>query len=124
MKGYSMGILEEIIEIPAEHEKNIFGQFDAYAKKMERSLHVTLIPREENVKIIGEANRVSQAKRVLMQLTELSKRGNQITEQNVDYAISLVLDDKEQELVEIDKDIICHTLQGKPIKPKTVGQLL
>ena len=117
-----MGILEEIIEIPAEHEKNIFGQFDAYAKKIERSLHVTLIPREENVKIIGEANRVSQTKRVLLQLTELSKRGNQITEQNVDYAISLVFDDKEQELVEIDKDIICHTLQGKPIKPKTVGQ--
>ena len=117
-----MSILEEHIEIPAEHESNIFGQFDAYAKKIERTLHVTLIARDDDVKILGEALRVNQAKRVLEQLIALSKRGNTITEQNVDYAISLVFEDNEKELVEIDKDIICHTLQGKPIKPKTVGQ--
>ena len=117
-----MSILEEHIEIPAEHESNIFGQFDAFAKKIERTLHVTLIVRDGDVKILGEAIRVNQAKRVLEQLTALSKRGNAITEQNVDYAISLVFEDNEKELVEIDKDIICHTLQGKPIKPKTVGQ--
>ena len=117
-----MSILEEFIEIPAEHESNIFGQFDAYAKKIERTLHVTLIAREGDVKVLGEALRVNQAKRVLEQLVALSKRGNTITEQNVDYAISLVFEDNEKELVEIDKDIICHTLQGKPIKPKTVGQ--
>ena len=117
-----MSILEEFMEIPAEHESNIFGQFDAFAKKIERTLHVTLIARDGNVKILGEAVRVNQAKRVLEQLMALSKRGNTISEQNVDYAISLVFEDKETELVEIDKDIICHTLQGKPIKPKTVGQ--
>ena len=117
-----MSILEEMIEIPVEHEKNVFGQFDAYAKKIERTLHVTLIPRDGNVKILGEAKRVDQAKRVLSQLTALSKRGNAISEQNVDYAISLVFEDNEKQIVEIDKDIICHTLQGKPIKPKTLGQ--
>ena len=117
-----MSILEQIMEIPAEHESNVFGQFDAYAKKIERTLHVTLIARDGNVKLLGEAKRVDQAKRVLEQLVALSKRGNTITEQNVDYAISLVFEDSEKEIVEIDKDIICHTLQGKPIKPKTVGQ--
>ena len=117
-----MSILEEIIELPAEHESNLFGQFDAFAKKIERTLHVTLIARDGNVKILGEALRVNQAKRVLTELLALSKRGNTISEQNVDYAISLVFEDNEKELVEIDKDIICHTLQGKPIKPKTIGQ--
>lgn len=117
-----MSILEETIEIPAEHEQNIFGQFDAFAKKIERTLHVTLIARDGTMKILGDAGRVNKAKRVLEQLTELSKRGNTITEQNVDYAISLVFEDHEQDLVEIDKDVICHTLQGKPIKPKTLGQ--
>ena len=117
-----MSILEEVMEIPASHESNVFGQFDAYAKKVERTLHVTLIARDGNVKILGDAIRVNQAKRVLEQLIELSRRGNTISEQNVDYAISLVFEDSEKELVEIDKDIICHTLQGKPIKPKTVGQ--
>lgn len=117
-----MSILEEFIEIPAIHESNVFGQFDSYAKKIERTLHVTLVARDGEVKILGDAIRVNQAKRVLMQLIELSKRGNTITEQNVDYAISLVFEDNEKKLVEIDKDVICHTLQGKPIKPKTVGQ--
>ena len=63
-----MSIMEEFIEIPAEHESNIFGQFDAYAKKIERTLHVTFIVRDDDVKILGESHCVNQAKRVLEQL--------------------------------------------------------
>lgn len=114
--------MEAIIDIPAEHEGNVFGQFDAYAKKIERTLHVTLIARGESIKIMGEALNVERAKSVLTQLTELSKRGNTIQEQNVDYTLVLVMEDSEENILEIDKDIICHTLQGKPIKPKTLGQ--
>ena len=117
-----MGMMEAIIEIPAEHEQNVFGQFDIFAKKIERTLHVTLIARGENVKIMGEAVRVEKARSVLMQLVELSRRGNQITEQNVNYTLALAMEDKEEHILEIDKDVICHTLQGKPIKPKTLGQ--
>lgn len=50
-----MGIMETVLEIPAEHEANVFGQFDAFAKKIERSLHVTLISRDGVVKIRGTA---------------------------------------------------------------------
>ena len=57
-----------------------------------------------------------------MQLLELSKRGNVITEQNVNYALSLAAEAKESAIVEIDKDCICHTINGKPVKPKTLGQ--
>ena len=117
-----MSLSETMIEIPAEHEKNVFGQFDAYAKKLERTFHVTLIARDGGVKLLGEASCVDQVVRILKQLLSLSERGNTITEQNVDYAIYLVYDDRESDLVEIDKDLICHTLQGKPIKPKTLGQ--
>lgn len=117
-----MGMTEAIIEIPAEHERNVFGQFDIYAKKIERSLHVTLIARDEHVKIMGEEVRVEKAKSVLLKLTELSKRGNTIQEQNVDYTLSLAMEGSEDSVLEIDKEIICHTIQGKPIKPKTLGQ--
>ena len=79
-----MGLMETVIDIPAEHEANVFGQFDAYAKKIERALHVTLIARGESVKIMGDALKVEKAKKVLDQLVELSKRGNTIQEQNVD----------------------------------------
>lgn len=117
-----MSLSEVMIEIPAEHEKNVFGQFDAFARKIERSFHITLIVRDGSVKILGEQAAAEQAKRVLMQLVELSRRGNEITEQNVDYAISLVFENQEEELVAIDQELICYTLQGKPIKPKTLGQ--
>lgn len=117
-----MGILETMIDIPAEHEKNVFGQFDIFAKKIERALHVTLIARNGKVKVLGEKKNVERAQQVLSQLTELSRRGNMIQEQNVDYALSLTMEDSAEDILTIDKDLICHTLQGKPIKPKTLGQ--
>lgn len=117
-----MSLTEQMIEIPAEHQANVFGQFDAYVKKLERTFHVTLIARDGKTKIVGEQAAADKVFRILTQLTQLSKRGNTITEQNVDYAISLVFEDQEEGIVAIDKDLICHTLQGKPIKPKTLGQ--
>lgn len=117
-----MGVIETVIDIPADHEANVFGQFDVFAKKIERTLKVSLIARGETVKILGEAAAVEKAKKVLEQLVELSKRGNTIEEQNVNYTLSLTMEDSEENVLEIDKDVICHTLQGKPIKPKTLGQ--
>lgn len=117
-----MSLSELMIDIPTEHERNVFGQFDAYAKKIERTFCVTLIARNGAVKILGEQNNADRAKRVLARLVELSMRGNAISEQNVDYAMSLVFEDSEEKIVEIDKELICHTLQGRPIKPKTLGQ--
>ncbi|WP_138263588.1 PhoH family protein [[Clostridium] hylemonae] len=117
-----MGMMETVIDIPAEHEQNVFGQFDAFAKKIERTLHVTLIARDGSVKIMGEAVQTERAKKVLEQLTGLSVRGNTIQEQNVDYTLSLVMEDSAESVVEMDKELICHTLQGKPIRPKTLGQ--
>nr|WP_317281991.1 PhoH family protein [uncultured Sellimonas sp.] len=117
-----MSILERIVEIPAEHEVNIFGRLDAYAKKIERTLHVTLIERNGEVKIMGEENRTRQAAEILEQLLGLSMRGNVITEQNVDYLLALSMEESKGSILEIDKDVIAHTIQGKPIKPKTFGQ--
>ncbi len=117
-----MSLVETIIDVPVEHEKNIFGQFDAYVKLIEKTLSVTVIVRDGEIKIIGDNDNVTKAKSVFVQLTELSRRGNTITEQNVNYALSLCFENKESAIVEIDHDLICHTIAGKPIKPKTLGQ--
>ena len=117
-----MGVIETIIDIPAEHEKNVCGQFDSYLKKIERTLHVTMIERDGALKIIGPEQMVQKAKSVFNNLIELSKRGNAITEQNVDYALSLSFSESDGQILEIDKDIICRTITGKPVKPKTMGQ--
>lgn len=117
-----MSIVETTMELPVEHSRNIFGQFDSYAKLIEKNLGVTLIVRNDKLKILGTAEATEQAKRVIDQLCLLSERGNAITEQNVSYALSLLRSEQEAKITEIDKDIICHTIQGKPIKPKTLGQ--
>lgn len=117
-----MSLMETVIDIPVEHMSNVFGQFDAYMKKVERAFGVTVVIRDNNMKLLGRDRDVQKARRVFTQLFELSKRGSQITEQNVDYAISLTFEEKESAIVEIDKDLICHTINGKPVKPKTLGQ--
>ena len=117
-----MSIVETILDIPVEHEKNVFGQFDAYIKMIEKELNVTAVSRNGELKLIGDVERVARAKSVFLKLVELSKRGNTITEQHVAYALDLSAKNQEQVIVEIDSDLICNTMQGKPIKPKTLGQ--
>lgn len=117
-----MSLTTEEMILEVSHASNIFGQFDTYMKKIERTLQVEIILREDRVRIIGEKEQVARAKEVIEKLYALSERGNQITEQNVDYALSLSFENRVKDIVEIDKEIICHTINGKPIKPKTVGQ--
>lgn len=117
-----MSVIESIMDIPAGHEQNVFGQFDAYLKKIEKTLHVTVIVRESEIKIIGNDISAKRAKEVFDQLIELSKRGNTITEQNVNYALSLSMEGMTEAIVDLDNDIICRTVSGKPVKPKTMGQ--
>jgi phosphate starvation-inducible PhoH-like protein len=117
-----MSITETIIDIPIEHEKNVFGNYDSYIKIIEKTLNVTIIERNGEIKVIGDTEGAAKAKSVVLQLLELSKRGNNITEQQVNYALSLSFEEKEKEIVEIDKELICHTINGRPIKPKTIGQ--
>lgn len=117
-----MSMNELAVNIPLEHMSNVFGQFDVYIRKIEKTLGVTVIVRGDQLKIIGNEANIKAASEVFTQLYELSRRGNVITEQNVNYALSLLAEKKETSLVEIDKDIICHTITGKPVKPKTFGQ--
>ena len=113
-----MSIIESMIDIPVEHEKRVCGQFDCHLKKIERTLHVSIIARDGEIKIIGPDHAVRKARSVFNTLLELSKRGEEI----VDYALALSFEGKDGELLEIDRDIICHTINGKPVKPKTLGQ--
>ena len=117
-----MSLNEAALQIPTEHMANVFGQFDANIKKIERALGVTVVVREDQVKMIGSEPAVAGAREVFSQLCELSRRGNVITEQNVNYALALLAEHEGNRMVEIDKDVICHTVMGKPVKPKTIGQ--
>ncbi len=117
-----MSLTELSLEIPAEHIANVFGQFDSFMKKIEKTFHVTVVLRGESIKILGSGEGAKNASDVFCRLLELSRRGGELTEQNVNYAIALAADRNAQAIVEIDKDCICHTVSGKPVAPKTLGQ--
>ena len=115
-------IIELYTQVPADLEGNVFGQFDEHLKLIERTLNVTLISRDGMLKILGTEQSATQAKKLIEELVTLAGRGNTITRQNVSYALSLAMEERNQVLTEIDKDFICNTIQGRPIKPKTLGQ--
>lgn len=105
-----------------ENMQKIFGMQDVYIKKLERDFGVTIVDRNGEVVISGTETMVRKAASVLEQLSIVSERGNDIEEQSVDYAITMGMEEQEQVITEIDTDCICHTINGKPIKPKTLGQ--
>lgn len=117
-----MSVIETTLEIPVQYSTAVFGPFDEYVKKIEKTLKVTIVSRDSHIKVIGAKRDIDRCIKVLNNLLELAKRGNDITEQNVDYALSLVFEDKEDAILEIDSDVICRTITGRPIKPKTLGQ--
>lgn len=117
-----MGDFQVAIQIPTEHMQNIFGNYDSYVRKIEDDLEVIITDRNGEVRIAGEEENVNKAVKLMQELEELSERGNLIQEQNVSYALEMTKEGEEDSLLEIDADCICHTVSGKPIKPKTLGQ--
>lgn len=117
-----MNSCEKSIVIPADCIANVFGEFDSHMKKIEKTMHVTMLLRDDRLKVMGSESMVDQTIDVLKSLISLAQRGNNITEQNVNYALSLSVEHRSDEVVELDKDIVCHTINGKPVKAKTLGQ--
>ena len=114
---------EKEIYIPDEHLKNIFGEFDHNLSILEKNLSVSVVIRDGKVKLLGTEKNLKRAENVFSELLELSKNNTVLTPENVSYA--LTLDDTklaEHDLQKMDSDIIAHTVSGKPIKPKTIGQ--
>lgn len=108
--------------MPAKHILNVFGQFDEHIKKLERQFKVTVVDRNGKIMVSGREKAVNHVTAIIGELVALSERGNIIREQNVDYAITMSMEENDDVLLEIDKDCICHTVSGKPVKPKTLGQ--
>src|SRR5574344_1319956 len=117
-----MSVIENVVDIPPQFSSEIFGQFDCNIKKIEKTLHVTIIARDSEIKIIGGEINAARAKKVILSLLDSAQKGNEITEQLINYSLSLVCEDKIETLSELDENIVCRTIMGKPVKPKTHGQ--
>ncbi|MGN1139232.1 MAG: PhoH family protein, partial [Ruminococcus sp.] len=89
---------------------------------MEKEFGVKVLVRDDELKIIGEEENVYKTGKVINNLMHLINRGENLTEQNVRYCISLVNDGQDEDFSHLADGCICITAKGKPIKPKTMGQ--
>ena len=112
-------MIEQTISIERiEDVIDIFGSFDENIKLIEHELDVSVVSRDDQLKISGEAENV----KAVQGLLGLAGRKETITEQNVRYIINLVKAGNEEHINDIARDVLCVTAKGKPIKPKTLGQ--
>ena len=105
-----------------EQAISIFGSFDENIKIIEHELGVSVVSRDSELKISGEAENVMYAVKALEGLLSLSARGEAINEQNVRYIVSLVRSGNEDRIGDLARDVLCVTAKGKPVKAKTIGQ--
>ena len=111
------------LEFEASVISHIFGPFDSYVRIIEKTFHVIIVDRDGKIKIAGEKKEQPEsARNVLLELYRLYKRGNDIDIQRVNYVIDMEKINQIDALSQMDADCICHTINGKPIKPKTLGQ--
>ena len=126
MSGKAIGVvepLEQRISIERlEQAVNIFGSFDENIRLLEQEFSVTVVNREGELRVEGEAENVYLAVKAIQALLTLSSRGETIGEQNVRYVIGLVRSGKEAQVTELTGDVLCFSAKGRPIKPKTIGQ--
>ena len=116
-------MIEQTINIERmEDVVDVFGSFDENIKLVEHELDVTVVSRDDQLKVSGEAENVMHAVKAIEGLLGLAGRKETITEQNVRYIINLVKAGNESHINDIARDVLCVTAKGKPIKAKTLGQ--
>ena len=104
--------------------QNVFGQFDKNIKNIEKTYHVSIIVRGDKLRITGVEGNVKQARSVIDQLVSISESGGMVEDQKVNYTMELAKKGEAEKMSEITgaSGVICHTIHGKPVKPKTLGQ--
>lgn len=98
----------------------LFGNLDANIRILKENLDVDIMQRDNELILRGQD--VDRAEAVIKELTEIIKKGEALDEQKINYVIALKDEGLSYEESNIDKDIICFTHRGKPLKPKTLGQ--
>ncbi len=101
---------------------SIFGSFDENIRRIEDAYSVSIVSRDQELKISGDEEAADKACRTLEGLLSLASRGEAIDEQRVRYVMTLVENGDEGKISKMADDVVCITAKGKPIKAKTVGQ--
>lgn len=117
-------MFEKTIDIERiEQLINLFGNFDQNIKFVEKKYNVVITSHGSQIKVKGEVEKVMEALRVIECLIAMINKGEQITDQQIEYACNLVSDGEDNKIGNLlNADCVCITSKGRPVKPKTLGQ--
>ena len=101
---------------------NIFGSYDANINIIRDEFNVNIVNRGSEIKINGNESDVEKAYACLESLLKIAKNGDDISEQQVRYILSMAGESEANEIANLSDGGICVTTSGKIIKPKTLGQ--
>lgn len=105
--------------------QNVLGSDDKNIKIIEKNFKVNLIVSTDytNIKISGETKEEEKkAKAAISLLFSLARENKEITEDLVNNVIHLVKEGKQDKIETLQNTIICKTISGNAITPKTEGQ--
>lgn len=106
------------------HEEAIalFGNADANLKAVEKGLNISIVTRGGTVNLSGEAEKVEVARDVLEKLLTVVRKGINISERDVIYAIQLAEKGTLDYFEDLYNEEVAKNSKGKPIRAKTIGQ--
>lgn len=105
------------------HEATLlFGPHDAYMKQIEAEFSAKIHARGVELTLTGEAEELATVESLFDTLLKLVRKGQQIKERDIAYAIKLAKQGAAEELLELYSEEIATTFKGKSIRIKTLGQ--
>jgi len=117
-------LFEQTVDIERiEQIINLFGNFDENIKRIEKKYRVSITSHGSQIRVRGDVTDVMNAVRTIEGLLVMINKGEQITDQSIDYVSGLVEDGEDDRITAVtDADCICITSKGRPVKPRTIGQ--
>ncbi len=101
---------------------NLFGNYDENINLIQKEYSVAVISRGSDIRITGDEENVFAASKAIEALLQLANKGEMINEQNIRYVFSLVEEGNQENVFKLTDDGICVTMNGRILKPKTLGQ--
>lgn len=98
----------------------LFGNLDGNIREVEKRTGTSIIQRDNELIIKG--NDRALAANILNDLMEALRVEPKLEKQRVSYIIEMATNGVHYDSAKTNKDIICYTHYGKPLKPKTLGQ--
>jgi phosphate starvation-inducible PhoH-like protein len=116
---------EKLIDLQLEkanEAQSLFGPNDLHLKRIEEKLAVTIVTRGEKILVSGEENKIIIVDDVVTALLILIRKGINVSERDIIYAVQLAERGMIDELLELYQEKIAVNVKGKPILVKTLGQ--